>query len=67
MAAAAAGDTILVASGYGGNEAVDVTVNNLFFSAPSDVPNIVLTAEAGVLRITLADASPIRPFRMPWS
>src|SRR5688572_26544691 len=60
VAAAASGDTILVATGYAGNEAVDVTVNNLIFSAPSDVPNIVLSAGAGVLRITLADASPIR-------
>jgi Ca2+-binding RTX toxin-like protein len=60
VAAAASGDTVLVAAGYGGNEAVDVTVDNLTFSAPSGVPNIVLSAGAGVQKITLADASPIR-------
>ena len=60
VAAAASGDTILVAAGYGGNEAVNVSVNNLTFSAPGDVPNIALTAGAGVLRITLDGDSPIR-------
>lgn len=60
VAAAVFGDTILVATGYVGNEAVNVTVNNLTFSAPADVPNIGLTAAPGVLKITLEDDSPFR-------
>ena len=59
-AAAAAGDTILVASGYGGNEAVDVNVDNLLFSVAPGVLNVVLTARPTVARITLADESNVR-------
>ena len=57
--AAADNDLILVASGYAGNESVDVTVDGLTFSAPADVVNIVLNAGAGVANITLAGASAI--------
>jgi Ca2+-binding RTX toxin-like protein len=60
VAAAAPGDTILVAAGYPGGDAVDVTVDNLIFSAPATVPSFTLTPAAGVKNITLADASPIR-------
>jgi Ca2+-binding RTX toxin-like protein len=60
VTAAASGDTILVAAGYAGNEAVGVTVDNLIFSAPSDVLGIVLTAGTGVQQITLDGTSPIR-------
>jgi Ca2+-binding RTX toxin-like protein len=60
VAVAAPGDTILIASGYAGNEAVNVPVNNLIFSAPADVPGIVLTATGATVRIQLADASPIQ-------
>jgi Ca2+-binding RTX toxin-like protein len=60
VAAAIPGDVVLVAAGYGGNEAVDVAVDNLTFNAPAGVPNIVLSAGAGVLGITLAGESPIR-------
>ena len=60
VAAAASGDTILVASGYGGNEAVDVDVDNLFFSVAPGVPNVVLTARPTVARITLFDESSVR-------
>jgi serralysin len=60
VAASAPTDTILIDAGYAGNEAVSVTVNNLTFSAPASVTGIVLTPAAGILRITLADASPIQ-------
>ena len=60
VAAAASGDTILVATGYGGNEAVDVNVDNLFFSVAPGVPNVVLTARPTVARITLFDESSVR-------
>lgn len=60
VAAAAPGDLILVAAGYGGNESVNVRVDNLTFSAPADVPNIILSAVESVKQIHLAGASPIR-------
>ncbi|MFN4014604.1 MAG: hypothetical protein ACK4JB_04685 [Reyranella sp.] len=61
VAASVAGDTILVAAGYAGNESVSVTVNNLTFNAPSSVTGIVLTAAAGISTINLAGGtSPIQ-------
>lgn len=60
VAASAPGDTILVAAGYAGNEAVAVSVDGLIFSAPADVTGIVLTAGPGVQQITLDDASSMR-------
>src|SRR5262245_44374208 len=58
VTAASAGDTILVAAGYAGNETVTVNKNNLTFSAPASVTGIVLNAS--VANITLAGDSPIR-------
>jgi VCBS repeat-containing protein len=60
VAAAAPADTIVIAGHYAGNEAVSVTVDNLTFSAHALVQGIVLTAAAGILKITLAEASPIQ-------
>ena len=60
VSAAAPGDIILIAAGFGDTGAVDVTVNNLTFSAPAGVTNISLVAGAGVQRIILDEDSPIR-------
>jgi Ca2+-binding RTX toxin-like protein len=59
VAAASPGDTILVAPGYPG-EAVNVSVDNLVFTAPAGDSNIVLTAAAGVHGITTDGGAPIR-------
>jgi Ca2+-binding RTX toxin-like protein len=60
VGAASGGDTIPIVSGYAGNEAISVTVDNLTFTAPADVLGVVLTAAPGISRIDLTDASPIR-------
>jgi serralysin len=60
VAAASPGDIILIAGGFGDIGAIDVTVNNLLFSAPAGVGNVSLVAGAGVQRITLDGDSPIR-------
>ena len=60
VAAAASGDTILIASGYAGNESVTVSLPNLTFDAPANVTGIVLTLASAGLKITLAGASAIR-------
>jgi Ca2+-binding RTX toxin-like protein len=60
VAAAAAGDTILVTSAYAGNEFVNVTVDSLFFNAPFNVPGITLNAGAGVTTIILSGNSSIQ-------
>ena len=62
VAAATAGDTVLVAAGYAGNEAVNVTVENLTFSAPASVRGLQLYAAPGILKITLAGSSAIQVF-----
>ncbi|WP_428673516.1 lectin-like protein [Reyranella sp.] len=62
VGASVAGDTILVAAGYAGNESVSVTVENLTFSAPMSVAGIVLYAADGILTINLADASAIQVY-----
>jgi len=62
VAAATAGDTVLVAAGYAGNEAVNVTVENLTFSAPASVGGLQLYAAPGILKITLAGSSAIQVF-----
>jgi Ca2+-binding RTX toxin-like protein len=58
--AANAGDRIVVAQGYAGNENVLVTVNDLTFDVPGSVTGIVLTAGAGIGTISLAGGSPIQ-------
>lgn len=60
VAAAAAGDTILVSALYAGNEFVNVTVDSLIFSAPFSVPGINLYAGPGVTTIILTGNSSIQ-------
>ncbi|MCW5734731.1 MAG: hypothetical protein KIS73_11415 [Enhydrobacter sp.] len=60
VAAAAAGDTILVSALYGGNEFVSVTVDSLFFNVPFSVPGINLNAGVGVTTIILSGNSSIQ-------
>ncbi len=58
--AATSGDSIVVASGYPGNELVVVPVDGLTVDAPADVAGIVLRAGGSVTDITLAGTSAIR-------
>jgi len=51
------GDTIAVAEGYAGYEAVTVAVDNLIFSAPAGIPLVFLIAAPGVAAITLVGDS----------
>lgn len=60
VAAAAAGDTILVSAPYAGNEFVNVTVDSLIFSAPATMPGIFLNAAPGVGTIILSGNSAIQ-------
>ncbi|RWM79243.1 MAG: calcium-binding protein [Mesorhizobium sp.] len=56
---ASAGDVIVVASGYAGNETVTVSVENLTIDAPADVENISVVLGAGVVQFNLAGESSI--------
>ena len=60
VAAAAAGDTILVSAPYAGNEFVNVTVDSLFFNVPFSVPGVNLNAGSGVTTIILSGNSSIQ-------
>jgi Ca2+-binding RTX toxin-like protein len=60
VAAAKSGDTIVVASGYAGNEAVAVAVNNLTVNAPADVAGIWLNVQPNVTKLTLTGTASIR-------
>jgi len=60
VAAAAAGDTIVVTSAYGGNEFVSVAVDSLTFIAPSSVPGIHLNLGPGVTTVILSGNSSIQ-------
>lgn len=53
VSASTAGDIILVAAGYAGNETVNVSVNNLTFDVPASVPGTYLSAAPGVTKITM--------------
>lgn len=57
---ATAGDSIRIAAGYAGDPGAIVTVNDLVFSAPSTVINIVLNVMAGVTKVSLAGDAPIQ-------
>lgn len=59
VAAAMAGDSIVIDATYAGNETVDVGKDNLTFTAPASVTGIALHATAGVSSIRLGGASPI--------
>jgi Ca2+-binding RTX toxin-like protein len=60
VAAAASGDTIVVAAIYGGNETVDVDVDDLVFSVAAGVPEVVLNTRPSAARITLLDDADVR-------